>query len=85
MGCDVIEVPGGAAIVCTRGRSRSSRACVGCGARATRLCDYRVAPGRGEQGLCSAPLCARCTRKHGGLDHCPAHDLARAAAQESAP
>lgn len=56
MPCQHVRLPsGGGAIVCTSARSQRCA----CGARGTRLCDWKV-PAR-RSGTCDTPLCARCT------------------------
>ena len=74
MTCTPISLPGGvSAIVCTKGRGRRLKC--RCGHPADLLCD---APGKGEGGTCSEPLCYGCRKqrpnpKPGGppLDYCP--------------
>jgi hypothetical protein len=68
MPCEYLPVPGGVAIVCSRGR-RSRRKCRVCGWRiADFLCDAPKAPPK----TCDAPLCEVCRVQHGdGVDYCP--------------
>lgn len=73
MSCSSVPIPGGHAIVCTRGPTRSAKCA--CGAKATIACDH---PGV-EDGTCDAPLCRRCAVKVGpNIDHCPEHGTASA-------
>lgn len=70
MTCHPFKAPGlGTGFVCTSGRSRR---CVGCGRRATLLCDWKV-PAR-KSGTCDKPICLSCsTSPEPGKDLCPEH------------
>lgn len=75
MPCDVKWTPGGGyAIACSRGQ-RQPR-CSSCGARASKLCDYRVERD-GKPATCDRALCTRCAVRvpFGSrfLDYCPPH------------
>jgi len=90
MECTRIVIPGGVAIICSRGGRR--RYCVVCGRLAGFLCDFPLA-GKKNGRTCSRPLCERCKRSQApalspgdSLDYCPTHDeLARAAAKPKEP
>lgn len=76
MGCEhiAIPLPDGTVvrgIVC--GVRERRRACVSCGARAVRLCDWKLKSKR-VGATCSRGLCLRCTTSPAdGKDLCPAH------------
>lgn len=71
MPCYPVKIPGGYGIVCT-GRKRP-KYCVACGARARRLCDWKLA-GKKRGKTCSRPICSRCSVQPApGKDLCPAH------------
>lgn len=72
--CTKFEVPGGIAIVCSRGSNRA-RACAFCGASVRQyvLCDF---PLRGKKAgaTCSKPACTKCATSIGAdKDLCPPH------------
>lgn len=57
MPCDKIPVPGGIAIICTRGRGM--KRCHYCNHVAPFLCDHPVIR-QGKRGTCDTPLCEQC-------------------------
>lgn len=74
MTCRTLEVPGGIAIVCSRGQSRG-RDCAFCGtfSKSYVLCDF---PLRGKKAgaTCSKPACEKCATSVGeNRDFCPPH------------
>jgi hypothetical protein len=65
-------VPGGVAVVCTRGRTSRAR-CEACKAREhTLLCDAQIWGAKAGK-TCDRKLCAACAVKVGDLDLCPTH------------
>ncbi len=81
MKCDEIPLPGGVAIVCSRGRRKSCSVCKT--NAAVRQCDYPLT-GKSAGKTCDRDLCAGCATKIGthpkgsqfagdSLDYCPAH------------
>lgn len=83
MGCQWIETPDGAMVVC--GRFQSPRPCAECGKEARFLCDWilqRATAARRRHRRCSRPLCADHAAKPPGArgKHlCPEHERAREA------
>jgi len=69
MPCRTLPIPGGTAIVCTRGRRAPT--CEVCRTRpASKLCDGRGA----DRCVCSRRLCSSCAVSGGhDIDFCPAH------------
>lgn len=69
MPCDRMSIPGGVAVVCSRGQKRSY--CIVCASPATLLCDGPP-PAGVKRKTCDAPLC-RSHAKHVGPDRdlCP--------------
>lgn len=67
MPCKTLNIPGGFAIVCSRGRTPKCRTC---GHPGLLLCDYRLPSGQ----TCDAPLCHRCAvSPKPNVDYCPEH------------
>lgn len=80
MRCEPVAIPGGVAIVCSRGRPPKPLLCETptCrGRRAHFLCDYPVAR-RGRPSRCGRRLCQKCRHgasagDDGARDYCPEH------------
>lgn len=82
MPCVRVAIPGGVAVVCTRGRTRKCRTC---GRPASLLCDaplgpepqlglFGAAPSRRRRATCDAPICSTCATATGPDRHvCPIH------------
>ncbi len=73
MPCNVLTDPNGKPIgfACSRG-GRKPKPCAYCGAASSRLCDYPVVGG--VEGMCSRPICDRCTTRLGKeTDLCREH------------
>lgn len=70
MGCEIVQLNGVTAIVCSRGRRGGSPpTCRWCTAPSSRLCD---APVKGR--TCDAPMCrVHATAIGQGRDMCPDH------------
>jgi len=70
--CTPVNLPGGgAAIICTRSRSKRCK----CGHHATLACDWKLK--RGRRKTCDAPLCPSCTMSPAtDKDLCPTHAAA---------
>ena len=67
--CQVIDVPGGQAIVCSRGETKRCS----CGNRMTKLCDWPLTGGKAGK-TCDRPMCDKCATRVGpNRDFCPAH------------
>jgi hypothetical protein len=70
MTCQHLSVPGGAAAIVYSPTRRCK-----CGARATRLCDWKM-PAKAS-GTCDKPLCTRCaTSPAADKDLCADHAVA---------
>lgn len=82
MGCEHVEIEGGVAIICSRGRRRRTCSTPGCGRRVVALCDFRLTGAKAGK-TCDRPLCALCAVRMGRhesgedkgdtIDYCPAH------------
>lgn len=71
MTCTYVPIPGGYAIVCTRGERK--RKCVECGGAIAYLCDWKL-KGKHTGRTCSRAVCTRCAKQVGREKHlCPAH------------
>jgi hypothetical protein len=70
--CRRIDLPGGTAIVCSRGER--PKLCATCKRRpSTKLCDFKLT-GRKAGKTCDAKLCDACAVSGGaGIDYCPPH------------
>lgn len=73
MGCEPTKVPGGFAIVCSRGQRPKVCSVTFCGKPMTALCDYPVER-KGVPGTCDSPMCNQHRHPVGkDIDWCQGH------------
>jgi hypothetical protein len=73
MHCTYVKLGNVTALVCSAKRIER---CIGCGAPADRLCDWKM----GRDRTCDRPVCAKCSHQPApDKDLCPAHASAWAA------
>jgi hypothetical protein len=74
MPCNRYRMPGGVAIVCSRGQRRSTCQTTGCTGTTVALCDFPLS-GRKKGATCSRRMCARCRVSQPGedVDYCRTH------------
>jgi len=73
MGCKTNPLPGGVAIICSRGSRRERCQTTGCTGESVALCDYPVTK-NGKAGTCDRRMCKACRRPQAPeVDYCPPH------------
>lgn len=70
MPCIERRIPGGVAIICTRGGAHRRTRCYACQAPHEALCDWPTGDGQ----TCDRKLCGQHRSRQGGdVDYCPEH------------